>query len=55
VITLTVREKKLQFTLPHFPMTSVKTGPKVWQYKGQLPYDLRRSAVRNLSRAGRKR
>jgi hypothetical protein len=30
----------------------MKTGPKVWQYKGLLPYDLRRSAVRNLSRAG---
>jgi hypothetical protein len=30
----------------------VKTGPKSWQYAGLKPYDLRRSAVRNLSRAG---
>jgi integrase len=30
----------------------VKTGPKVWEYRGLLPYDLRRSAVRNLTRAG---
>jgi integrase len=30
----------------------VKTGPKSWQYSGLKPYDLRRSAVRNLSRAG---
>jgi hypothetical protein len=30
----------------------VKTGPKVWQYDGLLPYDLRGSAVRNLTRAG---
>ncbi len=30
----------------------VKTGPKVREYRGLLPYDLRRSAVRNLIRAG---
>jgi integrase len=29
-----------------------KTGPKAWEYEGLIPYDLRRSAVRNLKRAG---
>jgi hypothetical protein len=29
-----------------------KTGSKEWQYEGLLPYDLRRSAIRNLKRAG---
>jgi integrase len=28
------------------------TGPKVWQYKGLLLHDLRRSGVRNLIRSG---
>lgn len=30
----------------------VKTGPKVWQYKGLLLHDFRRSGVRNLIRSG---
>jgi integrase len=30
----------------------VKTGPKVWQYKGLLIHDFRRSGVRNLIRSG---
>jgi len=30
----------------------VKTGPKVWQYKGLLIHDLRRSGVWNLIRSG---
>ena len=30
----------------------VKTGPKVWQYKGVLLHDFRRSGVRNLIRSG---
>jgi integrase len=30
----------------------VETGPKVWQYKGLLLHDLRRSGVRNLIRSG---
>ena len=29
-----------------------ETGPKVWQYSGLIPYDLRRSAIRNMKRAG---
>jgi integrase len=29
-----------------------KVGPEVWQYEGLLPYDLRRSAIRNMRRAG---
>jgi integrase len=29
-----------------------KTGSKEWHYDGLLPYDLRRSAARNLKRAG---
>ncbi len=29
-----------------------KIGPKAWQYEGLLPYDLRRSAIRNMKRAG---
>ncbi len=30
----------------------VKTGPKVWQYKGLILHDFRRSGVRNLIRSG---
>ena len=30
----------------------VETGPKVWQYKGLLLHDFRRSGVRNLIRSG---
>ena len=30
----------------------MKTGPKVWQYKGLLIHDFRRSGVRNLIRSG---
>jgi integrase len=30
----------------------VKTGTKAWQFDGLIPYDLRRSAVRNMKRAG---
>jgi hypothetical protein len=30
----------------------IQVGPKTWQYRGLKPYDMRRSAVRNLSRAG---
>jgi hypothetical protein len=30
----------------------VKTGPKVWQYKGLLIHDFRRSGVRNIIRSG---
>jgi integrase len=30
----------------------IKTGKKAWEYKGLIPYDLRRSAVRNMTRAG---
>jgi integrase len=30
----------------------VKTGPKVWQYKGLFLHDFRRSGVRNLIRSG---
>jgi integrase len=30
----------------------VKTGTKAWQFDGLIPYDLRRSAVRNMERAG---
>jgi len=30
----------------------VETCPKVWQYKGQLLHDFRRSGVRNLIRSG---
>jgi len=33
-------------------MLGTKVGPVAWQYRGLKPYDLRRSAVRNLSRAG---
>ena len=29
-----------------------KFGPEDWQYEGLLPYDLRRSAIRNMKRAG---
>jgi integrase len=29
-----------------------KVGPEDWQYEGLLPYDLRRSAIRNMKRAG---
>jgi hypothetical protein len=30
----------------------VKTDPKVWEYKGLLIHDFRRSGVRNLIRSG---
>src|ERR1017187_5605494 len=30
----------------------VETGPHVWQYKGLLLHDFRRSSVRNLIRSG---
>ena len=30
----------------------MKTGPKVWQYKGLILHDFRRSGVRNLIRSG---
>ncbi len=30
----------------------VKTGPKVWQYRGVILHDFRRSGVRNLIRSG---
>jgi hypothetical protein len=30
----------------------VEMGPKVWQYKGLLLHDFRRSGVRNLIRSG---
>jgi hypothetical protein len=30
----------------------VETGAKVWQYRGLLLHDLRRSCVRNLIRSG---
>ena len=30
----------------------VETGPEVWQYKGLLLHDFRRSGVRNLIRSG---